>query len=123
MTDPEPVKPELNIWPGEEFGDGSVLKGTVVDYDATGGQGEQGFVDVLSEETDIQHRFFLNGPGRSALDFALKTAGMKAEGLVGAVIVVRYDGWKTSKRGREYRDFAVGVAPADISAAEPEGSE
>ena len=123
--DPEVVKPDLNVWPGEEADAGSRLAGVVVDYDPTGGQGEQGFLDILTQD-GVEHRWYLNSPGRSSLKFALRKVGERLDhiDMIDVRIVVQFDGWETGKQsGRKYRDYSVGVAPfVNATQREQEGA-
>lgn len=108
--DPTPEKPTLNIWPGDDADAGSTLAGTIMEYDPTGGQGAQGFLDIINDGGE-QIRHYLNKPGRTALNWAMRKNGMVEDDLPESRIVIRFDGWATGKQsGRKYRDFAMGLA-------------
>ncbi len=110
--DPEPVSPELVIWTPTAEEAGSRLVGDIKEYDESGGKGGLGYLDILRDDGDVI-RWYLNKPGRSALEFAMEKVDMTEDDLPLARVVVVFEGMKAASRPgfNPYRNFSVGLAP------------
>ncbi len=108
--DPEPVSPELIVWTPTAEEAGSRLVGDIKEYDESGGKGGLGYLDILREDGE-QVRWYLNKPGRSALEYAMEKVDMTEDDLPLARIVVVFEGMKAATQPgfNPYRNFSVGV--------------
>lgn len=116
-----PEAPKRPTWPEEDTPDGEVLRGTVLEVDADGGQQELGVLTIQPADEDaVPVLHFLNKSGSDRLADVMKQHGFEdMNQLVNKAIGISFDGWYKTRSGFRARVYRFGLQKQEKSDPDP----
>lgn len=116
-----PEVPKRPTWPEEDTPDGEVLRGTVLEVDAEGGQQELGVLTIQPADVNaVPVLHFLNKSGSDRLADVMKQHGFEdMNQLVDKRIGISFDGWFKTRSGFRARVYRFGLQKQEKSDPDP----